>query len=234
MTGVRTPSLAARLDITLSLTCHDQPSLLLPHLLSLLPWDLGSILYHRSLDRLSPARSPLISRRISTLQPRGPSLRSRALPVLLPWVILFRGSRRFTIPPLSLDRFPSPLCRPPAPPPPLPHLSSSCSVSASSAKPFFPHLHHSPSHLGGIYSASRGPWVPHTRHNGSPLLCHFKSLSGVDPVTPILSVFSSQPPNLGDRQGPHQDFSNITLREGGVYLYPQKKGGTQSTEVPLV
>ena len=162
MTGVRTPSLAARLDITLSLTCHDQPSLLLPHLLSLLPWDLGSILYHRSLDRLSPARSPLISRRISTLQPRGPSLRSRALPVLLPWVILFRGSRRFTIPPLSLDRFPSPLCRPPAPPPPLPHLSSSCSVSASSAKPFFPHLHHSP--FTSWWNLLSLPWSLGTTH----------------------------------------------------------------------
>lgn len=123
---------------------------------------------------------------------------------------------------------------------PLPHFLI-FQVPAQSLPPCKPLLPSPPSPLAPhiLVGFTQPPMVPgyparHTCHSSSPLLCHFKSLSGADPVTPILFVFSSQPPNLGDTEGPHQDFSNIILREGGVYLYPQKRGGTQSVEVPLV
>lgn len=105
------------------------------------------------------------------------------------------------------------------PPPPLPHLSSSCSVPTFSLKPFFP-LPPSPS-LQHILleptQPSRSPtaswaWLRQHLPCSFAMACSFPFLSGAGPVTQILFDSYSQPPNLGDIEESHQDFSCIILK----------------------
>lgn len=172
VTGTMTPSLAPCLDITLSFIHRKQPVLLLPHLLSSFPGVLAGFCiiprwtHHSSLPVSLP--SPVTSHSQSqSIFPR--IMQSHCHFSNLSCCFGAPGSQQYCL--LSLDRLPISL-QPPSAPPPLPHLSSSCSVCTSSVKLFFPHLHQPPStHLGGIYSAlAQPPIAPRVPCETAPVI----------------------------------------------------------------